>query len=180
MATRGRNQRCACGSGRKVKFCCGSQRGPSEADLAKGFLAAERRKAAQVVLALTRAELDEALEEVVELPAQELSLQVPLPRVLSPELEALRAVVDGDDREGLEAGLPAAVGQLDGPLLRAELARAVLALRDSGRVDPTLAAVAVVDLCMEPSALVEAGLVQAVAVSVGAAETPSGLVLVGH
>ena len=104
---------------------------------------------------------------------------MPLPRLVSPELEALTAAVDDDDPEALHAALPAVLTRLDGPLLRAGLARAVLALRDDGRVAPKVAAVAIVDLCVQHSALVKAALVQAVAVSVGAARTPSGLVLVG-
>jgi hypothetical protein len=38
MAQQGRNERCPCGSGRKVKRCCGVQRGPSEVELAKAWL----------------------------------------------------------------------------------------------------------------------------------------------
>ena len=38
MAQEGRNARCRCGSGRKVKRCCGVRRGPSEAELAKAWL----------------------------------------------------------------------------------------------------------------------------------------------
>ncbi len=180
MAARGRNHRCACGSGRKVKFCCGSTPGPSEPDLAKAYLVAQRRTAALVLAKVTRAELDELFEEMVELPTRDLSLQVPLPRLLPPQLEALRAAIDDDDREALDAAMPAALAQLDGPLLRAGLARAVLAMRDGGRVAPKLAAVAVADLCVERSALVEAGLALALAVIVGAAPTPSGLVLVAR
>ena len=37
MAGLGRNERCPCGSGRKVKRCCGVQRGPSEDELAKAM-----------------------------------------------------------------------------------------------------------------------------------------------
>ena len=49
MAGVGRNERCPCGSGRKVKRCCGVQRGPSEDELAKAFLAVEARAAAWVL-----------------------------------------------------------------------------------------------------------------------------------
>ncbi|MCA1700846.1 MAG: SEC-C domain-containing protein, partial [Actinobacteria bacterium] len=33
MPRAGRNEPCPCGSGRKVKRCCGQQRGPSNDDL---------------------------------------------------------------------------------------------------------------------------------------------------
>jgi hypothetical protein len=49
MAGLGRNERCPCGSGRKVKRCCGVRRGPSEDELAKAFLAVEARAAARVL-----------------------------------------------------------------------------------------------------------------------------------
>src|SRR3954469_9859717 len=38
MGKVGRNDPCPCGSGRKVKQCCGVQRGPSEQDAARAFL----------------------------------------------------------------------------------------------------------------------------------------------
>jgi hypothetical protein len=38
MAKIGRNELCGCGSGRKVKRCCGIARGSSEASLARAFL----------------------------------------------------------------------------------------------------------------------------------------------
>ena len=49
MAQQGRNERCQCGSGRKVKRCCGVRRGPSEAELAKAFLHQQARSAALVL-----------------------------------------------------------------------------------------------------------------------------------
>src|SRR6266536_1619357 len=49
MAGLGRNERCPCGSGRKVKRCCGVRRGPSEDELAKAFLAVEACRAAGVL-----------------------------------------------------------------------------------------------------------------------------------
>ena len=39
MPAPGRNQPCPCGSGRKVKRCCGEQRGPAEAQLERAFIA---------------------------------------------------------------------------------------------------------------------------------------------
>ena len=49
MGAAGRNERCECGSGRKAKRCCGVQRGPSEADLARAFLASQARPSARVL-----------------------------------------------------------------------------------------------------------------------------------
>ena len=39
MPRAGRNEPCPCGSGRKVKRCCGQQRGPSDDDLARAHIA---------------------------------------------------------------------------------------------------------------------------------------------
>lgn len=180
MATPGRNERCPCGSGRKLKRCCGEERGPSAVELAKAHMAIENRKAVLALLKVSRAEFDELFREMLDLPARHISMQAPLPRLLSPELEALRSAIDHDDGEELDAALPAAVAQLDGPVRRVQLAQAVASLRDAGRVDTRVAAVAVVDLSAERSWLLEASLAQALAVSVGAARTPSGLVLVGR
>jgi hypothetical protein len=55
MAQQGRNARCPCGSGRKVKRCCGVRRGPSEAELAKAFLHQQARAAGRVSAELAAA-----------------------------------------------------------------------------------------------------------------------------
>ena len=43
----GRNDPCPCGSGRKVKRCCGEQRGPSAEQLARAHVAMLARDAAR-------------------------------------------------------------------------------------------------------------------------------------
>jgi hypothetical protein len=57
MAQQGRNERCPCGSRRKVKHCYGVRRGPSEAELAKAFLHQQARAAALVLEARSNAEV---------------------------------------------------------------------------------------------------------------------------
>ncbi len=81
---------------------------------------------------------------------------------------------------GLRRGPGPALPQADGPERRAELARGVLALADTGRVPPSVAAVAVVDLSCDSSSLLRASLLHALAVSVGAARTPAGLLVVSR
>lgn len=180
MKASGRNGSCPCGSGRKAKRCCGIRRGPSLAELAKAFLAEERRKAGSVLCGVDREEFDELFEKVVDLPTLHVSLQADLPRLLSPELEWLRVAIDEDDDEAFEAAMAPALGQLDTPERRAALARAVLSLRDTGRIDARVAAVAVIDLGTRRSALFQSSVVQGLAVSVGAARTPSGLLVVSR
>ena len=120
-------------------------------------------------------ELDELFDELWELPAADLSLQVELPKVFSPELDHLaEAVRDEDpDPELLEA----LVEKLDTPLERARLARAVLARADAGAIDRLQAAAALVDLGSGSRRFLRAGLLEAVAVRVGVARTPGGILL---
>jgi hypothetical protein len=177
MKGSGRNGLCPCGSGTKAKRCCGTHRGPGPAELAKAFLAEERRRAVSVLLGVDREEFDELFKEVIDLPALDMSLQVDLPRLLTPELERLRVAIDEDDDEAFEAVVDRAVEQLDTPERRAALAQAVLRAREAEWIDARLAAVAVIDLATRRSALFQSSVVRGLAVSVGAAKTPSGLLV---
>lgn len=180
MAGVGRNQPCPCRSGRKAKRCCGVRRGPSPAELARAFVA-EQRRAVTPVLRRVISDVDDLIElyaAVRELPKLDLSCQLRLPRLLWPELERLRMAVVDDDLEEIEVALPAALARVDTPLVRAELARAVLALRDAGRIAEDVAAAALLDLD-SAEALVREALLAALAVGGGVARTPSGLILVG-
>lgn len=178
MAHEGRNAPCGCGSGMKAKRCCGLRRGPGPADLAKAFLAEQRRRAAARLMRVSRDDFEELFDEMLDLPARDVSVQLDLPRLLSPELEALRAAIDDDDDEGVEELVEAALAQVDDALRRAELARAVLTLAEAGRVERRVAAVAVIDLACGSSALLRSSLLESLAVSIGAARTPAGLLVV--
>jgi hypothetical protein len=180
MAQQGRNERCRCGSGRKVKRCCGVQRGPSEAELAKAFLHQQAQVAALVLDPRSDPEVVALLDAATRLPTQEVSMQLPLPRLLSSALERLRAAVADDDPDEVTAALPAALAELDTPLVRAGLVRAVQGLREAGRVSDQLAAVVVVEQASRSTELLKASLLAALRVSVGAATTPSGLLVVSH
>jgi hypothetical protein len=181
MAQQGRNERCRCGSGRKVKRCCGVQRGPSEAELAKAFLHQQAQVAALVLNTRSDPEVVALLDAATRLPTQEVSMQLPLPRLLSPALERLRAAVADDDPDDeVAAALPAALAELDTPLVRAGLVRAVQGLREAGRVSDQLAAAAVVEQASRSTELLKASLLAALRVSVGAATTPAGLLVVSH
>jgi hypothetical protein len=180
MAQQGRNERCRCGSGRKVKRCCGVRRGPSEAELAKAFLYQQARVAAVVLDARSDDEVVGLLDAAAGLPRQDVSMQLPLPGLLSPALERLRAAVADDDPEEVAAAVPAVLAEVDTPLVRAGLVRAVLLLRDAGRVSDEVAAAVAVEQASRSTELLRASLLAAVAVSVGAATTPAGLLVVSH
>lgn len=175
MAKVGRNEPCPCGSGRKAKRCCGVQGGPSEESLARAFLAHASREAAGELRRLPDAELLDLFEGLWELPAVDLSLQVELPKLLSPALNRLcDAVADDDPDPEL---LDAAVGAIDTPTERARLARAVIAQAQAKAIDERLADAALIDLGSNSRQLLRGGLLEAVAVRVGAARTPAGILL---
>jgi hypothetical protein len=115
MAGVGRNEPCWCGSGVKAKRCCGVRRGPSGPELAKAFLVEQRRASSP---ALRKAiddvdDLIELYEAVAALPSLDLSCQLRLPRLLSPELERLRLAITDDDDDEIQQALPDALAQVD-------------------------------------------------------------------
>jgi hypothetical protein len=122
-----------------------------------------------------RDEFDELFHEVVHLPELDLSLQVELPGLLTPELA--RAAAALDDPDEFDVALGPVVRGLDSPTRRVGLARAVLDLVDAGRIAPDVGAVAVIDLTTADSALFTSSVAEAIAVGAGAARTPAGLVL---
>src|SRR4051812_6091738 len=161
MARIGRNELCSCGSGRKVKRCCGVLRGPSEESLARAFVRAAARDAARLVRGVSDGQFARLVDELVDVPCVDLSLQVALPKVLSPQLGRLCAAIAEDDELAGEAVLDGVLDELDTPLERARLARAVIAARDAGRMERRLAATALVDLASGSRPLVLASVVQA-------------------
>lgn len=179
MSAIGRNEPCPCGSGKKTKRCCGPRRGPSDAELAKAFLAARSREAVVRLVRYGVDDLHEMFDDMLDLPARHLALQVPLPRLFPPPLEALRTVVERDEDASDEL-VDAALACVDSPQLRAALARAALELAASGAIDRDLADTAVVDLDTDSSLFIRMSLLYAVSVLVGAARTPSGLLVVAR
>ena len=146
MSAIGRNQPCRCGSRKKTKHCCGVPHGPCDSELAKAFLATEASDAARRLIRLPEDELHDLFDEMLDLPERHLSLQLPLPKLLPPDLETLRYAIDDDDPDAADEHLGPALKRVDNPLQRAGLARAVLALADSGAIDPAVADAAILDL----------------------------------
>lgn len=180
MGAAGRNEQCECGSGRKAKRCCGVQRGPSEADVARAFLAGQVRPAARVLCRCSDDELEALEAEMLELPTIDSSLQLSLPRLLTPEVDRLLVAIEEDDLDAIDDALPAVLARVDTPVARAELARAVLALRDRGRIDPKVAAVALIELSAPKlQRLVSSAVVETAGVVLGEVATPSGLLVAG-
>ena len=74
MPRAGRNEPCPCGSHRKVKRCCGQQRGPSEDHLARAHIAILAREAAPDIADLSDYALDDLWKALLDLPAVDISL----------------------------------------------------------------------------------------------------------
>jgi SEC-C motif len=171
----GRNDPCPCGSGRKVKRCCGQQRGPTEAQLARAHLAALAHDAIDDLAGLSDHALDILWENLFDLPTIDLSLHVTLPRLISPELQRLRSAVADDDPDRGWDELRAVTNQIDTPQQRAILADAIITLRDRQKIKRTQAAYAIYHLNTPSQHLLAASLTHTIAVTVGASRTPGGL-----
>jgi plasmid stabilization system protein ParE len=171
----GRNDPCPCGSGRKVKRCCGQHRGPREHDLARAYLAHRARDAARKLRHLDDDELHDLFEELFELPELDLALTITLPQLLTQDLQHLFDAIKADDVDAAEDVIPTILDQLDTPVERAGLAHAVLELRDSRRLDSLLAAAAIIDLASRSRLLLRASLIHAALIHTGRIRTPGGL-----
>jgi len=171
----GRNELCRCGSGRKVKRCCGQRRGPGEQDLARGYLAQKARAAARELRHLDHDELHDLFDELFELPELDLALTITLPQLLTQDLQHLFDAIKTDDVGAGDEVIPTILDQLDTPVERARLARAVLKLRDSRRLDSLLAAAAIIDLDSRSRLLLRASLIHAAFIHTGRLGTPGGL-----
>lgn len=174
MAKLGRNDPCLCASGRKAKRCCGVPSGPGEESLGRAYLAGQVRAALPTLLGMSELETTRLLRELADLPSLDLSLVLRLPGLLTPELGRLLDAVAADDELALDDALEEALAQVDTVPSRVDLARAVVALRDAGRIERRLAALALVDLERTRTVLA-ASLLEAAAIATGQARTPAGL-----
>jgi hypothetical protein len=175
MPKPGRNEPCPCGSGRKTKRCCGQQRGPSDDALARAHVAHLARQAVPDLAGLSDRALDHLWQQLADVPAVDYSLLVKLPKLISPDLQRLRESIEQDDPDWGWDALTAVHKQIDTPQQRAQLADAIVALRDQRRLNRRQAAYALLDLSTQSTRLVASSLLEAVAVSVGANRTPGGL-----
>lgn len=173
----GRNQPCPCGSGRKVKRCCGEQRGPSAEQLASAHLATLARDAIEDLAGLSDTALELLWERLFDLPTIDLTLHVTLPQLISPELQRLRDAIADDDPDSGWDELRVVTNQIDTPQQRARLADAILHLHNNGRLPRSLAAYAIYHLNTPSQHLLAASVIHTISVQVGASHTPGGLKL---
>ena len=171
----GRNQPCPCGSGHKTKRCCGQQRGPAADQLARAHVATLCRETIDDLADLSETALDILSEGLIDLPGIDYSLLVTLPTLIGPDLQRLRESIADDDPDCGSDALTTVATQIDTPQQRAQLAHAIVALRDQQRIGRRQAAYALLDLNTPSTRLIGASLLKAIAVSVGAHRTPGGL-----
>jgi hypothetical protein len=171
----GRNELCPCGSNRKVKRCCGQQRGPSEEQLARAHVALLARDATSDLEGLSERALDHLWQQLLDIPATDLSLLVTLPKLIGPDLERLQEAISRDDPDWGWDALTTVAEQIDTPQQRAKLADALVRLRDQQRLNRRQAAAALLDLDSRSTRFIAASLLDAVAISVGVERTPGGL-----
>jgi SEC-C motif len=171
----GRNHPCPCGSGRKVKRCCGEHRGPSEDQLASAHLATLAHDAIHDLAHLSDEALEILWEGLFDLPTTDLSLHIKLPALITPELQRLQSAVADDDPDRGSEELRTVTEQIDTPQQRAHLADAILRLREQHRLTRTQAAYAIYHLNTRSQHLLAASLTHTVAVTAGANRTPGGL-----
>ena len=175
MPRAGRNEPCPCGSGRKVKRCCGQQRGPSDDDLARAHIAILAREAAPDIADLCDDDLADLWEEILDLPALDISLLIELPKLITPDLQRLQEAIAEDDPDWGWDALTAVATQIDTPRQRAQLASALARLRDQHRITRRQAAAAILDLDSSSRRFIDSSLLEAITLAAGAIPTPGGL-----
>jgi len=174
MAKVRRNDPCPCGSAKKAKRCC---HGPVTYIDVRMLPVDMTQGAVDVLRHTSEIEMRAAFDQLVYLPEVDLSLQVPLSAIVTPDVEkALSALRDNDDEE-FDRVLQPVVASLDSVDRRVELARSVVALWDQGRIPETLAAVAIMELDREESILFKSAVAESLAVLAGDQRTPSGLLI---
>jgi hypothetical protein len=161
MGKVGRNDPCPCGSGRKVKRCCGLQRGPDEDSTARAFLAEVSRDAAGV-LHVSESQFIAIMQQWSGLATIYPELRVRLPDH-SLAIERLAQAYVEMDMDGSREPFTEVLEKVDTPAERARLVRAVHALLGEGHIDVIAAAAAAYELSTDSRKLFSQWLTEAVA-----------------
>ena len=158
-----------------MKRCCGERRGPSEDQLARAHLAALGHQATADIAGLSDLDLEHLFDGLLDLPAVDLSLHVTLPKLIGPDLQRLFDSIVADQRETASTAAAVVLRDIDTPRQRAQLADALVRLRDRRRISGREAAAAILDLDSRSTRFITASFVEAVALAAGATSTPAGL-----
>jgi hypothetical protein len=174
MAKVKRNAPCPCGSGNKAKRCCYGAAEPVH----DGMLPIEVADAAIADLQETdEIELRAYFDELLDLPELDVSLQVRLPGIITPDMDSAINALRDDDFDDFDDALDGVVAAIDSPECRLTLAQAVLKLRDQGHIKRKFAAMAVLELDRPESMLFRSSVAESLAVLAGEQHTPAGLFL---
>ena len=177
MAKVKRNGPRPCGSGQKAKRCC---RAPTQVVDAR-IIPPELLADLLVELSGTsKIEMYSLFDQLVSLPELDLSLQVPLPVIRTPDIDrAVRALME-DDTDEFDNALSQVMAVVDTVYNRLLLARAVVILRDAGKISQKLAALAVIELDRETSTFFMSSVAESLSLLAGDRRTPSGLLVAVH
>lgn len=174
MAKVRRNDPCPCGSGKKAKRCCED---PLSV-VGMGILPTEMtREAISKLPGTGHLEMRALFDRLLYLPEVDFSLQVPLPGILTPEMDRAIIALRDDDGEEFDRALEQVVPTVDTPDRRIDLARTVGALGAEGRIPQKLAALAVLELDRQTSTFFISSVAESLAVLAGDKRTPSGLLV---
>jgi hypothetical protein len=173
MAKIRRNGPCPCGSGSKAKRCCYAIHEIAEIHLLPPELCEE---VVPDLKGTDEVEFRSLFDQLLYLPEIDTSLQVRL-GILTPDMDRAIAALQDDDPDEFDQALGQVVPAVDTVDRRVELARAVLALRDQGRIPPRLAGVAVLELDGKESTLFLSSVAESLAVLAGDRSTPAGLLV---
>jgi hypothetical protein len=172
MAKIRRNEPCPCGSGSKAKRCC---YGPVQHLDVRIMPLEVYRDSLAYLAGTTKEEFKVLFNELIDLPELNPELQVPLPSVRTPQVEhAVRVLLD-EETAGFNDALNDVLDQLDTVRQRLLLARSVVILRDEGQISKKLAALAVIELDREYSALFASSVAESLAVVSKHQEAVSGI-----
>jgi SEC-C motif len=174
MAKVQRNQPCPCGSGSKAKRCC---HGPIQFVDLRVMPLEMGQEALDVLAGTDKTEMRALFDQLVYLPELDLSLQVPLPAILTPDVDRAVRALRGDDGDAFDEALAKVVSMVDTLDRKIDLAQAVVVLRDAGRISPKLAALAVFDLDRPDSSLFLSSVAESIGVLAGEERTPTGLLV---
>ena len=174
MAKVRRNGPCPCGSAKKAKRCC---HGPITYVDVRIMPLDMIDVALSVLRSTSEIELRAHFDKLIYLPEIDLSLQVPLPGIITPDLDHAIEALRDDDGDEFDRILDRVVPTVDTVQRRIDLACAAIALRDQQRIPAVLAAIAVLDLDREESILFTSSVAESISVLAGDQRTPSGLVV---
>ncbi len=167
-----RNEPCPCGSGSKAKRCCEAPHAYVDVRVLPLDLC---QSVVNDLPGSTQAEMRALFDQLVYLPAVDASLQVHMPGIITADMDRAIHALRDDHGSAFDEALGRIVPTVDTLERRIELAQAVIALRNQGRIPAKLAAVAVLELDREESVFFLSAVAESLAALAHIEPTPAGL-----